>query len=403
MKVNCKMDVMKSIFCLAVLAGVVFNFFGCNISEGYRLTGELEGVAEGSRVSLTLTGTHRDEKQEVETTVKDGRFVLTGQLPGPRLYLLSIEEPTGASGKYVLMLENSDITFMAKKGKLSNEKFLMLDQVRVEGSATDDMYRKKMAFRDKLERMYNDYQAKNAEISKRIAEARKSNDHDALAKLMQSDAYKVLEQDERHFFTTVEKTTMDAVKADGDSFWGPLLLLRNRNYFIPNDTSMQKIYNDFSEEAKNSFYGQALEKQLFVKSLKGKNVPSFVLPDRDEKDFSDIELRRDKKCVLIDFWASWCNPCRKSIPVLKEVYKEFADKGLEIISISIDKRNEDWQKALDEEQFPWPGLIDTKNVSKEKFDVRAVPSFFLVDENGVVAEDHLSIQDIRSKVKELLQ
>ena len=166
---------------------------------------------------------------------------------------------------------------------------------------------------------------------------------------------------------------------------------------------MQKIYSDFSEEAKNSFYGQALEKQLFVESLKGKPMPTFVLPDRDEKNFSDIELRRDKKCVLIDFWASWCNPCRKSIPGLKDIYKEFADKGLEIISISIDKRNEDWQKALNEEQLPWPSLIDTKNVSKEKFDVRAVPTFFLVDENGMVVEDNLSVQEIRNKVKELLQ
>lgn len=398
------MDVMKNIFVSLFIWGfVIFNSFSCSTSEGYRLTGVIEGVAEGSKVSLTLTGTHRDEKQEVETTVKDGRFVLTGQLPEPRLYLLSIEEPTGASGNYVLMLENSDITLSAKKGEQSNEKFLLLEQVRVEGSTTDDMYRKKMAFKDKLGQMYNDYHAKNAEISKQIMEARKNNDGDALSKLTQSDAYRILEQDEHHFFATVEKTTMDAVKADGDSFWGPLLLLCNVNYFIPNDTSMQKIYSDFSEEAKNSFYGQALEKQLFVESLKGKPMPTFVLPDRDEKNFSDIELRRDKKCVLIDFWASWCNPCRKSIPGLKDIYKEFAGKGLEIISISIDKRNEDWQKTLNEEQLPWPSLIDTKNVSKEKFDVRAVPTFFLVDENGMVVEDNLSVQEIRNKVKELLQ
>ena len=195
---------MKNIFVSLFIWGfVIFNSFSCSTSEGYRLTGVIEGVAEGSKVSLTLTGTHRDEKQEVETTVKDGRFVLTGQLPEPRLYLLSIEEPTGASGNYVLMLENSDITLSAKKGEQSNEKFLLLEQVRVEGSTTDDMYRKKMAFKDKLGQMYNDYHAKNAEISKQIMEARKNNDGDALSKLTQSDAYRILEQDEHHFFATV--------------------------------------------------------------------------------------------------------------------------------------------------------------------------------------------------------
>lgn len=61
------------------------------------------------------------------------------------------------------------------------------------------------------------------------------------------------------------------------------------------------------------------------------------------------------------------------------------------------------RNALNEEQLPWHSLIDTKNVSKEKFDVRAVPTFFLVDENGMVVEDNLSVQEIRNKVKELLQ
>ena len=143
----------------------------------------------------------------------------------------------------------------------------------------------------------------------------------------------------------------------------------------------------------------------FIKRMEniqvGAVAPDFTLPDVDGNPVTLFGLRG--KYVLIDFWASWCNPCRKSIPGLKDIYKEFADKGLEIISISIDKRNEDWQKALNEEQLPWPSLIDTKNVSKEKFDVRAVPTFFLVDENGMVVEDNLSVQEIRNKVKELLQ
>lgn len=123
------MDVMKNIFVSLFIWGfVIFNSFSCSTSEGYRLTGVIEGVAEGSKVSLTLTGTHRDEKQEVETTVKDGRFVLTGQLPEPRLYLLSIEEPTGASGNYVLMLEIVISLSLLKKGNSRMKSFCCLNK-----------------------------------------------------------------------------------------------------------------------------------------------------------------------------------------------------------------------------------------------------------------------------------
>jgi len=385
---------MKSIFLWIIL----LSFWRCGALDSYQLNGTLKGIAEGAKVTLTLAATHRDEKIESETIVRDGHFVLTGQLTEPRLYLLSIEEPTGVRGNYILMLENGNIVFTATKGNPSHGQYMTLEQVSVEGSEADKVYREKMAFRDKLNQMYSSLQEKRQEINQQIMETK--NNHD---KIIQTDVYKAFENDERNFFMTVEKMISDAVKVNGDSFWGPLLLLCNCNYFSPNDTLNQGIYNNFSEEAKNSFYGQLLKKQLFIESLKGKTLPLFSLPDRNQEERFSVEFVKDKKCVLIDFWASWCNPCRKSIPVLKEVYKEFAAKGLEIISISIDKKNEDWQKALDGEQFLWPSLIDTKNVSKEKFDVRTIPAFFLVDENGVVVEDNLSIQDVRSKVKELLQ
>ena len=191
--------------------------------------------------------------------------------------------------------------------------------------------------------------------------------------------------------------------ANGDPFWGPLLLLNNRAYFSSNDTEAKELFNGFSEEAKNSFYGQALKKQIFPKTLKGKSVPEFSLPDRNEKVYSMKELSKGKKCVLIDFWASWCGPCRKSIPFLKKMYQDLVDQGLEIISISIDKSNADWLKALDEEQLPWPCLIDTENVFAEKFDGRAIPMFILVDENGIVVEDNLRDQALKNKIEELIR
>lgn len=110
-----------------------------------------------------------------------------------------------------------------------------------------------------------------------------------------------------------------------------------------------------------------LKKELIPENLIGKRLPAFSAPDRNGNIHSDSDLRKNKKCVLIDFWASWCGPCRREIPNLKKIYEAYVDKGLEIISISIDKEDKAWQKALDEEQLPWPNLIDGKSCSESSF------------------------------------
>ena len=82
--------------------------------------------------------------------------------------------------------------------------------------------------------------------------------------------------------------------------------------------------------------------------------------------------------MLVDFWASWCGPCRREIPNVKRQYELYKDKGFEVISISIDKNETAWKKAVEEEKLLWPNFIDKTNVAKT-YSVRSVPSMFLID------------------------
>lgn len=96
--------------------------------------------------------------------------------------------------------------------------------------------------------------------------------------------------------------------------------------------------------------------------------------------------------VLIDFWASWCPPCRAENPHLVEVYKKYKDKGFEVIGISLDKKEDPWLKAIQQDGLPWEQFIDPKAWAGEgvvKYGVRLIPSNFLIDKNGNIVAKNL--------------
>ncbi len=132
--------------------------------------------------------------------------------------------------------------------------------------------------------------------------------------------------------------------------------------------------------------GQGKKYGDYIQGLKsagiGKMVSNFILPDPSDKDFSFASLKG--KYVLIDFWASWCAPCRVSFPRMREVYSQYKNDNFTIYSISIDENKPAWLKAVKEEANPWPQTLDTKNISQSGFAVTAVPSTFLVDPSGKI-------------------
>ncbi|WP_298716607.1 TlpA disulfide reductase family protein, partial [Chitinophaga sp.] len=108
-------------------------------------------------------------------------------------------------------------------------------------------------------------------------------------------------------------------------------------------------------------------------------------------------IAKGKKYVIVDFWASWCAPCRKAVPALKEFYAEHG-KDVEIISVSIDKKDADWVKADKEEKFPWKSFLDRQEIASA-YQVKAIPAMFLLDAKGNVVAENVSLEQIREKIK----
>jgi thiol-disulfide isomerase/thioredoxin len=167
-----------------------------------------------------------------------------------------------------------------------------------------------------------------------------------------------------------------------------IIIDRFINY--PNPEKAKSTYAALAPAAKNSIYGKELGESLRVAAKTGLGVkPSFTLPDRDGKDLSLASLKG--KVVLVDFWASWCGPCRKENPNLVKAYAKYHDKGFEIIGVSLDDKKDNWLKAIDADKLVWLHASDLKGWKSDlaaEYGIKSIPTSFLVDAEGkIIAKD----------------
>ena len=131
-------------------------------------------------------------------------------------------------------------------------------------------------------------------------------------------------------------------------------------------------------------------------------------------DFTVVGMKGDSiklsslkgKVFLLDFWASWCGPCRYSNKHLVKLYSKYKDKGFEILSVSLDDEKKDWKKAAAKDKITWLQGIDPGGwdaMAAVKWQVDAIPASFLINKNGDVVAINLEKDDLEKKIKELLE
>ncbi len=138
-------------------------------------------------------------------------------------------------------------------------------------------------------------------------------------------------------------------------------------------------------------------------SLLGKQAPSFVMTDNYNRPFSLDSIKG--KYVLLDFWASWCKPCREENPNVGKAYKLYRRRGLEIVSVSLDSSMHQWKQALDNDNLYWQNVSDLKEWKSpvvDKYKITALPFNVLIDTTGEIIAADLRGRDLTMKLNEVL-
>lgn len=389
---------MKNFSCMAIMGLMAMACTSQPVVDGYVLKGHIEGLPDGTHVQLVPVS-HDSELPFADTTVVNGQFVFTGKMEEPRAFHLLVKDAYGSRN---LMLEN---TQMEVTGKLVAKKeadggvSYNLSSLSVKGSPLSARYDSLLSARTYMDSLYALNARKFAAFDSLMLAAYQAKDQAKIQALRQSEGGKAKAAADKVFFSTVDSLYRQVVMTNKDSFWGPLMMISFTTYL---SEDMKPWYEAFSPAAQQSYYGQKVKEELYPAGKEGTVVPDFKVKDKTGKEVSLSELRQGKKYVLIDFWASWCNPCRKEIPNLKKLYAQYNDKGFEIVSISIDQKKADWEKALKEEGLTWPNFLDETGVAA-LYKVKFVPTMYLITSDGVMVGENLRGEALATKLKELFQ
>lgn len=182
------------------------------------------------------------------------------------------------------------------------------------------------------------------------------------------------------------------------------VLYRNWSYRLTPDQILQNIAL-LDKSQQNSTYVKELKELVTVLNglAIGKKAPDFVSKDPEGKSVRFSENL--KGYTLVDFWASWCGPCRKENPNIVAAYKEYHDKGFNIIGISLDKKKENWIKGIQDDHLDWlqvSELIYWNSEIAKLYGVRAIPANYLVDSKGIIVARNLRGEELQTTLKALL-
>ncbi|GAB3640535.1 TlpA disulfide reductase family protein [Spirosoma arcticum] len=370
-------------FCIASLlsVGLVAE---AQTTKPFTVTGKIEKATPGSFVYLENNAPpfRKLDSAKVET---GSVFTLKRDVAdGGEVFILNV----GGGQKLALLVEGGETLNVVADGYKMDAKTGQVGKASVTGSKNMEYYGKLMALR-------TDMEARVANWNKQVAAATEKKDNKRVAQIEQE-------------YTAAEREVVDKVKAMLPEMGTSLASLFALN-FVNVETDFETydaLAQRFEKENPNSPHAKSLIGRVArIKGVMvGSSAPEITLSDTTGNAIALSSLRG--KYVLIDFWASWCGPCRAENPNVVRMYNKFKDKGFTIYSVSLDKTKAEWQRAIRNDNLPWTHVSDLKfwqSIAAQQYGVQAIPATFLLDKEGKIIAKNLRGEALEQKLEEVLK
>ena len=366
---------MKAFQASILFSAAVLALTACH-SNTYKISGAVEGLNDGDTLFITndlQTGIPTDT-----LIVKDGKFELSGETDSTYLCMVYSEKRNELNAPFFIEPGNISIKLVETPGAS-----------RVGGTKCNEQWQE-----------LNDSVMTIGKEINRIAEHIYGNTVDEMEQQKGMDQIEKLNQ---RFSAIVVKTTEKNIKNE----FGYFLLTYYPEELIDNQTRMKLIDKLPDEKQKRP----AIQKMLAnlkqaSESAEGMTIKDFTQPGLDGTPVSLLGEVSKSKITVIDFWASWCGPCRQEMPFMVELYDKYKDKGLNIIGISLDEDSDAWKAATQQLNIPWVQMSDLKgweNVIAKHFCVTSIPHTIVVDQQGKILKRGLHSEKLEEFVVDQLK
>ena len=357
---------------IAPFLAILFIIISCSETTEYTLNGTID-LEDGQNV-LLLGVDEQSQLMPIDTVqIEAGTFSLSGSSPYPEMHYLNFE---GVRSLLPVVIEAGTITVEAKKdsiqkasikGTKSNQDVArFLEEVRV--------------FNQSLQEI--SFELRNAMLSK--------------------DSLNVSDLQEQYdnIVVKIADFEINFIKDNPDSYVSSLILEQRVTSGQIETTEAQDLFDQLDSRIQMTKSAQNILELLRQKELQeeakketpgvGDVAPDFEAPSPNGEL---VSLNQAKgKFTVIDFWASWCKPCRNQSPALVELYNTYKNQDVNIVSVSLDRSNKRWLDAIEDDGLNWIHVSNLKHWQDpiaEEYNVRSIPELFLIDDNGtVLARSH---------------
>ena len=367
---------MKNLILLSFLASIILISCQQRKSNEFIINGKAKGIVNGKvyasqRINKAITIVD-------SALITNSTFTIKGTIDLPELYYFSINDKEGYFSAFI---EHNELTMV-----------LLSDSIKgstLEGSVTNDLYKdyKKTAieFENEMRNLYYQYKDAEKEMNKEL-----------LAKI--DTAYEEITAKKSNF---LKKYISD----NNNSIIAPYLILRELIYYLDLEELEEKVNNLDISIGESTYTKKLYDRIKILRNVAiGKTAPDINLADTNGNNIALSSLKGN--IVLIDFWASWCKPCRVENPNVVKLYKKYHTLGFDVYSVSLDAKKEQWTKAIIDDKLTWNHVSELKGWTSSAaslYGVNSIPHTVLLDNNGVIIAKNLRGEALEKKLDEFFK